>query len=176
MGETERPDVAPPELSRMVDRRHITARPVRIEADEAERTALARRFGLISINRLSAELALVAAGEEVTATGRLHAAIVQSCAVSGDDLPVSIEEDLQLVFVPEPVIEAEELELEEDDLDQLFYTGTSFDLGEAVAQSLALAIDPYACGPDADRVREEAGLNAPDATGPFAALAALQKK
>jgi len=176
MSEADRPESPSPELSRMVDRRHITTRPVRIEADEAERAALARRFALVSIGHLQAELALVVEGERVTATGRLQAAIVQSCAISGDDLPVTIDEELRLFFVPEQKIEVEELELEEDDLDQLFYTGTSFDLGEAVAQSLALAIDPYACGPEADRVREEAGLNAPAATGPFAALAALQKK
>ena len=176
MSNVEQPAQPQPELSRMVDRRHITTRPVRVEADEAERAALARRFALVSIERLQAELSLVAAGAEVTATGRLQAAIVQSCAISGADLPVTIDEELRLVFVPEQTIVAEELELQEDDLDQLFYTGTSFDVGEAVAQSLALAIDPYACGPEADRVREEAGLNAPAAAGPFAALAALQKK
>lgn len=165
-----------PELSRIVDRRHITTRPVLVEADRTERDALARRFGLVSIGQLHAELALVLEGERVTATGRLQAAIVQSCAISGNDLPVTIDEQLRLFFVPEQVIEAEELELEEDDLDQLFYTGTTFDVGEAVAQSLALAIDPYACGPDADRVRDEAGLNAPGAGGPFAGLAALRPK
>jgi len=166
---------ASPELSRMADPRLITTRPVLIDANAAERAALAERFGLVSIDRLHAELALVLDGDRVTATGRLQAAIVQSCAVSGDDLPITVDEPLRLFFVPEPVIEAEELELEEAELDQLFYTGNSFDVGEAVAQSLALAIDPYACGPDADRVREEAGLNAPGAGGPFAALAALRK-
>ncbi|KHL24440.1 DNA-binding protein [Croceibacterium mercuriale] len=168
-------DAGPPELSRMVDPRLITTRPVLVEANEAECVALARRFALVSVDRLRAELALEPDGEQVTATGRLQAAIVQSCAISGNDLPVTVDEELRLVFVPEPVIEAEELELEEADLDQLFYSGGSFDIGEAVAQSLALAIDPYACGPDADRVRDEAGLNAPREGGPFAALAALRK-
>ena len=61
-------------------------------------------------------------------------------------------------------------------MDEIFYEGDSFDLGEAVAQSLALAIDPFACGPDADRVRQEKGLSADDQpSGPFAALAALKK-
>ncbi|WP_175578904.1 YceD family protein [Croceibacterium ferulae] len=176
MSDAEQPEQVRPEMSRMVDRRHITTRPVRITADEAERAALARRFELVAIQRLAAELALVLEGERVTATGRLQADIVQTCAISGADLPVTIDEELRLFFVPEYTITAEELELEEEDLDQLFYTGTTFDLGEAVAQSLALAIDPYACGPEADRAREEAGLNAPGAGGPFAALAALQKK
>jgi hypothetical protein len=44
-----------------------------------------------------------------------------------------------------------------------------------MAQSLALAIDPYATGPEAERVRKEAGLLGEAASGPFAALAALKK-
>ena len=55
--------------------------------------------------------------------------------------------------------------------------GTAFDLGEAVAQSFGLAIDPYAAGPEADSVRREAGIVDEDApSGPFAALAALKPK
>lgn len=164
-----------PEFSRTIDRRHLTARPVVIEASVEERKALAARFGLVAVHSLRAELSLVADGERVTATGPLTAGIVQSCAISGDDLPATIAEDLTLLFVPEQAITAEEIELEEAELDEISYTGTSFDLGEAVAQSLALAIDPYACGPDAERVRQEAGLNQPGAGGAFAALAQLRK-
>jgi hypothetical protein len=72
-------------------------------------------------------------------------------------------------------VTAHEIELEESELDEIPYTGTSFDLGEAVAQSLALAIDPYAVGPDAERVRADSGLSDQAAAGPFAALAALKK-
>jgi len=164
-----------PEFSRPVDIRGLTAEPVRIEADEAEREALARRFDLVAIARLEAVLAFEADGPEIAATGALEADIVQSCAVSGDELPVSIREPLALRFVPETAPTDEEIELEEADLDEIPYSGTVFDLGEAVAQSLALAIDPYATGPDADRVRREKGLSDQAASGPFAALAALKK-
>jgi uncharacterized metal-binding protein YceD (DUF177 family) len=164
-----------PEFSRPVDRRHLKAEPLRLVADEAERQALARRFSLVAIHRLKAEVSLAADGEAVDATGTLSAEIVQTCAVTGDDLPVSIEEPLTLRFVPEAPVTDEELELAEEDLDEIAYSGTSFDLGEAVAQSLALAIDPFATGPDADRVRKEKGLLDEAAAGPFAALAALRK-
>jgi uncharacterized metal-binding protein YceD (DUF177 family) len=164
-----------PEFSRPVDRRHLKAAPLRLVAGESERQALAKRFSLISIDRLEAEVSLAADGEAVDAAGTLWAEIVQTCAVTGDDLPVTIEEPLTLRFVPEaPVIE-EELELEEEQLDEIPYSGTVFDLGEAVAQSLALAIDPFATGPQADRVRKEKGLLDEAAAGPFAALAALKK-
>jgi len=165
-----------PEFSRPVDRRHLSAQPVELVADEGEREALARRFGLIAIGRLEATLALEAVGETVTAQGALSADIVQSCAVTGDDLPVTIAEPLALRFVPEPtVVVEEEVELSEEELDEVPYAGTAFDLGEAVAQSLALAIDPYATGPGADAVRKEKELSEQAPDGPFAALAALKK-
>ena len=164
-----------PELSRLVDLRQVIASPVTVEATEGERTALARRFALVRIDRLEAEVVLEVDGEAINGKGRLRAAIVQSCAVSGDDLPVSIDEPLALRFVPEREVTEAEIELRESELDEIPFTGTAFDLGEAVAQSLALAIDPYAVGPEAERVRKEAGLLDQAASGPFAALAALRK-
>lgn len=164
-----------PELSRLVDLRQVIDKPVAIEASEAERAALARRFGLVRIDRLEAEVALVVDGEAIDAKGRLRAAVVQSCAVSGDDLAVAIDEPLVLRFVPEREITETEIELEERELDEIPYSGTAFDLGEAVAQSLALAIDPYAVGPNAEQARKDAGLSDQAASGPFAALAALKK-
>jgi len=168
-----------PEFSRLVDTRAIDARTRHLEADEQERAALAKRFGLIAIHRLEADVELAADGPAVDAMGRLEADIVQSCAVSGEDLPVAIREPLSFRFVPEsdaPAAPEEEIELEEHQLDEIPFTGRSFDLGEAVAQSLALAIDPYATGPDAERARKEAGLLDDETAGPFAALAALKGK
>lgn len=163
------------EFSRMIDIRSIGPHPVSLEADPAERAALAARFGLVAINALTADITLLPEGAEISANGRLRADITQSCAVSGEDLPAKIDEKLRLRFVPERNISEDELELDEDELDEIPYQGTAFDLGEAVAQSLALAIDPYATGPDAQRAREEAGLSTPEASGPFAALARLRK-
>lgn len=163
------------EFSRLIDRRHITAQPVELKANDAERIALARRFGIVAIKQLTARLHLACEGDVVAVQGRLSARIVQSCAISAEDLPVAIDEPLAFRFIPETAIEEEELELEEQDLDEIGYSGHSFDLGEAVAQSLALSIDPYATGPEADRARQEAGITSEAANGPFAALAALKK-
>ena len=165
-----------PELPRLVDARQITAKPITIEATPEERKALARRFGIVAVHQLQATVRLERTGEAVLARGRLSASIVQSCAVSGEDLPVRIDEPLALRFVPAAEVEEEEIELDAEDLDEIPFEGDEFDLGEAVAQSLALAIDPYAVGPEAERVRKEAGLSDEGASGPFAALAALKKK
>jgi uncharacterized metal-binding protein YceD (DUF177 family) len=157
----------------MTDATRFDGKPIAIEADAAEREALAKRFGLVAIDRLGAEVTLAPDGEAVLANGTLSAAIVQSCAVSGDDLPIEIDEPLALRFVPEANAPTEEeIELSEDELDEIPFSGRHFDLGEAVAQSLALAIDPYATGPQAEDVRREQ-LDG-DPSGPFAALSKLK--
>ncbi len=166
-----------PEFSHVIDRRQITASPVELTADETQRAALAQRFGLVSIDALSANVTLELDGEVVKASGTLQADVVQSCAISGEDLPVHIREEIAFNFVPEcEIVSEEEIELEEEELDEIPYVGTSFDLGEAVAQSLALAIDPYATGPDADRMREEHDLTEKAPQGPLQeALAKLKR-
>lgn len=165
------------EFSRPIDVRQAEGKQVSLSANEQERAALTERFGLVRIDRLEADITLKHEGKAVNAKGMLTAEIVQSCAVSAEDLPVSIQEELSFRFVPKaPHRPDEEVELDAEDCDEIEYSGASFDLGEAVAQGLALAIDPFAVGPEADRTRQKAGLLDQEASGPFAALAELKKK
>ena len=165
------------ELSREFDVRQIEGKELRIEAKEAERVALARRFGLVRIDSLDAEVQLGRVGERVVeGRGTLRARFVQSCAVSAEDLPVKVDEPLFFRFVPERAhnVPDEEIEIDADDCDEIEYSGTHIDLGEAVAQSLALAIDPFLTGPGADEARRNAGIGTPEDQGPFAALKGLK--
>ena len=170
------PDSAAPELSRPLDVRQAEGKAPHLEAREAEREALARRFGLVRIDSLSADIELHRADRTVEARGRLKAEVVQSCAISAEDLPVSIDEDLLFRFVPAMAAynPDEEIEITADDCDEIEYTGTHIDLGEAVAQSLGLAIDPYLTGPQAEAARKAAGIGTPEDQGPFAALKGLK--
>lgn len=171
----------PPEFSRTVDLRALPREPVELVADAAERAALARRFAIVAITALKATVSLEDGERGVDATGLIEAALVQSCAVSGDDFPVRVRAQYHLRFVPEADYEAamqvagDEVELAADDLDTIAYTGSTLDLGEAIAQTLALEIDPYAEGPGADAARAQYGLSTPEDSGPFAALKALKK-
>jgi len=164
----------------MVKTRPLPGGPVVIEASADERAALAARFGLGAVESLRAEVALEQKPRAIRATGRLKAAIMQPCAISGEDFPVSIDEPIDLRFVEEnqqPVGEDEEIELEADDCDEIEYAGDMFDLGEAVAQTLGLAIDPYAEGPNADAARLAAGIvQEGEQLGPLADLLAGLKK
>lgn len=165
------------EFSRMFDVRQAEGKAVTLVANEAERAALAERFAIVRIDRLEAEVLLGRKGHAVNAQGTLTADVVQSCAISAGDLPVAIREDIAVRFVPENEARApgEEIELDANELDEIEYSGSTFDLGEAIAQSLALAIDPFAVGPDAEKARRKAGLLDEGSAGPFAALAALKK-
>ncbi|WP_067732335.1 YceD family protein [Novosphingobium naphthalenivorans] len=171
------PENAGAEFSRLLDVRQVEGKAAHLEANEAERKALAKRFALVRVDSLSADLELHRSDERtVEARGRLKAHFVQPCAVSGEDLPVSVDEPLFFRFVPEMTgyQPDEEIELTADDCDEIEYTGSHFDLGEAVAQSLGLAIDPYLTGPEADAARKAAGIGTPEDQGPFAALKGLK--
>ena len=150
--------------------------PVELEANEAERAALAQRFGLVAIERLAATVTLDADGKAVNASGRLRAGVVQSCAVSGEDLPVTHPTSRSAcASCPSARSMPKRSSSAATRSTRSSIAGDTFDLGEAVAQSLALAIDPYAVGPEAERARREAGFSDKGASGPFAALAALKK-
>lgn len=159
----------PPEFPRPVDIRQADGRHLRLEADERERAALAVRFGLVRIDWLQAELDLSRKDRVVEARGTIRADFIQSCAVSAEDLTMSVQEPLYFRFVPARTDHApdEETEIGELECDEIDYTGTIIDVGEAVAQSLALAIDPFATGPDADEARARLGSGE---NSPFAAL------
>ncbi|WP_309751322.1 DUF177 domain-containing protein [Novosphingobium sp.] len=165
------------EFERMIDLREIGNVPIALSASAEECAALAARFDLVAVERLAATITLEPNGKTVNAAGRLIAEIVQSCAISGEDLPVSIDETLTLRFVPARAATAADIDLTAEELDELEYTGTAFDLGEAVAQSLALAIDPYLEGTNANTARHKVGLLGEDQAGPMAsALRELLKK
>jgi uncharacterized metal-binding protein YceD (DUF177 family) len=167
-----------PEFSRpvRVDTLGGGARPLSIGANEAERAALAARFGLEGIEHLSAEAELTRSGETVRASGTLSARVTQSCVATGAPVKEEVAEDFRIEFRPDPVGIAadEEIELSEGELDVVFYDGASVDLGEAVAETLSLALDPDPRCPDADTVLAEAGVVKEGEEPPSGPLAGLK--
>jgi hypothetical protein len=161
------------EFERLFDAARLPAGAQSLEATEAECAALAKRFGLVAVKRLTATVTMSADGPTVRATGRLEADVVQSCAVSGDDLSARIAEPVALHFVPALAPSEEEVELDAADLDQIEMDGTRFDLGEAIAQGMALGVDPYAEGPGAKEARRKAGILNEGEGGAFGALKGL---
>lgn len=172
----------PPELSRplTLEQARRTTRPINIAADTAECAALAVRFKLITLDRLTATLAVAIAGDVLTVTGALDAAVTQRCIATGQPLPARIAAPFTVRCVPAAALEVDgdeaEVELADDDLDTIGYDGGGVDLGELVAQSLALALDPWPRHRDADAILKAAGVKDEGEAGAFGALAALRDK
>lgn len=173
-----------PEFSRPVriDTLGAGPRDVDVEADEAERGALARRFDLLAVERISTRASVTRNGEIVVAAGRLSAQVVQSCVATGEPVPAKVEEAFRVEFrpVPKATTPEEEVELGEHELDVIFYEGSSVDLGEAAAETLSLSLNPYPRSPAAEAALREAGVKTEEEakaeSSPFAGLAALKDK
>lgn len=148
-----------------------------LTADEAEREAIAERLGLGSLERLEAHVTLSPTGPVVRAEGRLAATLEQSCVVTGEAIAAHVDEPFALLFMPPPEDRHpdEEIELGEEDCDVVFYDGAAVDLGSAIADTLALSLDPYPRSASADAALKEAGVLTEEQASPFAALAALKK-
>lgn len=147
-----------------------------LTASEAERHTIADRLNLESIGRLEAHAVLERKGVVVQARGRVQASLEQACVVTGDPVPALVDEAFDIVFTPEPEQSRsdEEVELGSADCDVVFHDGSSIDLGAAIADTLALALDPYPRSAGAEAALKEAGVLDEQQAGPFAALAALK--
>jgi uncharacterized metal-binding protein YceD (DUF177 family) len=156
-------------------------RAMTIAAEPEERAALAARFGLLALDRLTADLNLSRDGEQVNLHGTLRAEFVQACVASGAPVPGALIVPFDIAFRPQPAAgEAdEEVELCESELDVVFYDRPEIDVGEAVAETLSLNLDPYPRSPEADAILRAAGVKPEgeeEKETPFAALAGLKDK
>lgn len=166
-----------PEFSRLerIDTIGEGARSVSITADAAERSALAERFGLLVVDRLEATFRVQRDAAGVVARGEVRASVVQACSVTEEPLPVTVSEDVALRFVTEQEAAAEEeIELDLDALDTMPYDGAAIDLGEAAAETMALALDPFPRGPNAAAALRAAGVISEEDAKPAGALAGLK--
>ncbi|KQN02928.1 hypothetical protein ASE85_21310 [Sphingobium sp. Leaf26] len=151
---------------------------MQIAADAEERAALAKRFGLAALDRLEADYGLAVEDGAITARGRVRAALAQPCVATGVPVPETIDSDFVLRFVveSETAQEGDELELDAEDCDTIGYDGHVIDMGEAVAETMALAMEPFPRAPDADVYLKEAGVLSEEQASPFAALLGLKDK
>lgn len=161
-----------PELHRPValDRIGPQGTEVLVEAEPEELRRLAERMGVPGIGALRCRFRLRRiGGETVEAQGELHARVTQVCVVTLDEFEGTVDETFTVRFVPDGM---EDAHTEPDTVDEIPYAGGAVDLGEAAAEQLALALDPYPRKPGAE-LSEEAPE--PDAN-PFAVLAARRAR
>lgn len=169
-----------PEFSRpvRVDQLARHAGPITITADVEERTALANRFKLVTLDRLEAEYSLAEENGAIVARGHVRADLSQPCVATGTAVPEKIDTQFLLRFVREGEDDSagEELELDAEDCDIIGYDGQILDMGEAVAETMALSMTPYPRSSDADCYLRESGVLTEEQASPFAALLSLKDK
>ena len=168
-------------FSRTIRAGHIKETPQEhvVVADEAARAALAASFGLKGIALLRGTFVLRhERGGEIVATLDMQAKVTQTCVVTLEPFEARIAERGTLRFVPArslPEGEEEEEELDPESLegpDDIPYADDLIDLGAALAEQLALALDPYPRKPGAQLPEEYKG----EPETRFAALAAKFSK
>ncbi len=145
----------------------------RIEANTDERRRLMGRFGLLALDSLVADYVLRRDAAGIVATGHLRAQVAQPCVASGEAVPESVDESFTLRFLPDASVDSSELELDDDAMDTMFYSGAAIDLGEAAAETLALALDPYPRSPHAEEALRSAGVLKEEEAAPLTALGGL---
>jgi uncharacterized metal-binding protein YceD (DUF177 family) len=164
-----------PEFSRRYPLSELgsTPRTVTLSAEAAERQALAKRFGLVELASLSAEAIIVERDTGIDATGRIRAKLKQACVATGAPISSTIDEPFSLRFVANLETEADEIELETSECDVIEHDGLGIDLGEAVAQTVLLALDPFPRAAGADKALKDAGVLQAEDASPFAGLKGL---
>ncbi len=161
-----------PDLHRpiAVDRVGTGGLDVLVEATPAECAALAIRMKLPAVTALTCRFRLERdSADSLHAHGHLLARVVQTCVVSLEDFTETVEDE----FVVRCVEQGQESDHDDpESLDEIMFVDGILDLGEAAAEQLALALDPYPRAPGAEMpdIAEE-----PDAH-PLAALRGLRQR
>jgi len=168
------------EFSRIVSPDRLGAPKVAesLEASPAERAAVARRLGILAVDRLSAELVVKNIGGRVfRVEGPWQAAVQQACVVTLEPVAGRLEGRLEASYEAGGGSGGAEVEVDpeaEDPAEALPPEG--IDLGELVVQELAVALDPYPRAPGAAVPEEYRPADEGAERGPFAALKALKVK
>ncbi len=152
---------------------------VRLEADAARRTEIARALGLPGIPALTADLTVRAWLDGAELIGRFSAQVEQVCGISLDHFVQDVTGEIDIRVVPHgspnaPQVSPDgeiELDPEEHDPPDVLETDV-IDLGAYLIEHLALSVDPFPRKPGAV-FSFGAGT---EELSPFAALKALRDK
>lgn len=141
-----------------------------LEAPAEVRARIAELAGLRSLPKLNASFDVSRRGAGLHVSGHVRGNVGQTCVVTLDPIENTVDEKVDLLFlpgVPEPQAEGEaDKNLPEPLVDD------RIDLGAIATEFLVLGIDPY---PRKPGVTFEPPKTDTNGVHPFAALAALKK-
>jgi uncharacterized metal-binding protein YceD (DUF177 family) len=144
---------------------------VELEADEAARAGIAKLAGLTALPKLQAAFDVARRGAGLHVTGRVTGEVGQTCVVTLEPLSNAVDEEVDLLFLPDAPEPLAEGDTDEDAPEPLI--GGRIDLGAIATEFLMLGVDPY---PRKEGVSFDPPQVDDDTPHPFAALAALKKE
>lgn len=145
-----------------------------IAASAEERAALAKRFDLLTLDRLEARVQLVpiAAGF-YRLSAALEAELTQACVVTFAPVASRLSESFSLLYGAHDDQKDVLLDGESEIVEPI--EGGMVDIGEAVAQQLSLALDPFPRAAEAPAQCGAIVAGEQRLDSPFAVLAKLRK-
>lgn len=144
----------------------------RLEPDEAARVRIARALDLASLDAFVAELTLAPAAVGWRLEGRVRAEAVQTCGLTLEPLPVTVDQTFA-VLLTEQADEADaEIEVTLDDDAPDVVEDGKIDLGQYAVEQLALTLDPFPRKPGAQFEPPAQ----PEEPSPFAVLKAFKPR
>lgn len=152
-------------------------RDFHVEFDAAERERLAEAFDVLSVEAVAADGHVWPADDGFFVDFHLTGRVTQACVVTLEPVPCDVDERVRLHYTPSTAASADPIVIDiadEDDPPEPMVDG-KIDVGAAMAEHLALGMDPYPRRPDAE-LPEDAGDAASEGRqNPFAVLAELKK-
>ena len=123
-------------------------RTYKIEAGEEEMAALVQRFDILGMSKLIAEVTVAADPQTkgFKIEGAIEADLVQRCIVTLGEVPEQVRESFELLLVsPEQAdaFDEEELYADPNAPDYDAFEGPELPLGEIVAQTVSVLMEPY---------------------------------
>lgn len=144
----------------------------RLVADDGARQKIARALDLAALSMFEADLTVAPALIGWRLSGRVRAEAVQTCGVTLEPLPVSIDERFSVDLVEgETTVGEDEIEISVDDDGPDLIEDGRIDLGQYAVEQLSLNLDPFPRKPGAEFVQPEE----PTELSPFAVLKAFPK-
>jgi uncharacterized metal-binding protein YceD (DUF177 family) len=171
-----------PEFTHVLDISSVSKSGTRVKlvGDDNVRQRLANRYKINAIKSLSAFLEIKPWRKDgVHVVGSLNAEVEQACIVSLEPVEAQISEDVSVFCIPQPNKDEAENEIMLDpqsDDDFEVFEDNEIDLGEMIAEQLAVALDPYPRKADAELSTVlPSGTEVPDkkVQSPFKVLKAM---
>jgi uncharacterized metal-binding protein YceD (DUF177 family) len=134
-------------LTLVVDEIQAEPRAFSIIASAEDCSNLVQRFKLLSLENLEAKVTVQSAGKEtIQIDGHVTARLEQPCTVSLEPVDEVVDEEFSLLMVPPEVadrMDGEEVYLNPEAPDYDALEGDTLPLGDIVAQTLSVMMNPY---------------------------------